>query len=79
MDDLRRDGMATRYKRLWYMTIPLLSLVFGYMAYLIFSSGLMALNAESQSRIFTTMFICFLTGFVTNWLINRLSQMSRDL
>jgi hypothetical protein len=79
VDDLRRDGMATRYKRLWYMTIPLLSLIFGYMAYLIFSSGLMALNANSQSRIFTTMFICFLTGFVTNWLINRLSQMSRDL
>ena len=78
-DDLRRDGLATRYKRLWYMAIPLLSMVFGYMAYLLFSSGLIAFNANSQSRAFSTMFVCFLTGFLTNWLINRLSRMSRDL
>ncbi|OPY45253.1 MAG: hypothetical protein A4E46_01312 [Methanosaeta sp. PtaU1.Bin016] len=78
-DDLRRDGMVTRYKRLWYMAIPLLSLIFGYMAYLLFSSGLIAFNANSQSRTFSTMFVCFLTGFLTNWLINRLSRMSRDL
>ena len=78
-DDLRRDGLVTRYKRLWYMTIPLLSMIFGYMAYLLFSSGLIAINANSQSRTFSTMFVCFLTGFLTNWLINRLSRMSRDL
>jgi len=78
-DDLRRDGLATRYKRLWYMAIPLLSMIFGYMAYLLFSSGLIAFNANSQTRTFSTMFVCFLTGFLTNWLINRLSQISRDL
>ena len=78
-DDLRRDGLATRYKRIWYMAIPLLSMIFGYMAYLLFSSGLMAFNANSQTRTFSTMFVCFLTGFLTNWLINRLSQISRDL
>lgn len=78
-DDLRRDGLATRYKRLWYMAIPLLSMIFGYMAYLLFSSGLMAFNANSQTRTFSIMFVCFLTGFLTNWLINRLSQISRDL
>ncbi len=78
-DDLRRDGLATRYKRLWYMAIPLLSMIFGYMAFLLFSSGLIAFNANSQTRTFSTMFVCFLTGFLTNWLINRLSQISRDL
>jgi len=78
-DDLRREGLATRYKRLWYMAIPLLSMIFGYMAYLLFSSGLIAFNANSQSRAFSTMFVCFLTGFLTNWLMNRLSRMSRDL
>jgi hypothetical protein len=78
-DDLRRDGLVTRYKRLWYMAIPLLSMIFGYMAYLLFSSGLIAINANSQSRAFSTMFVCFLTGFLTNWLINRLSRISRDL
>lgn len=79
VDDLRRNGMVTRYKRLWYMAIPLLSLIFGYMAYLLFSSGLIAINANSQSSVFSTMFVCFVTGFLTNWLINRLSQLSSDL
>ncbi len=79
VDDLRRNGMVTRYKRLWYMAIPLLSLIFGYMAYLLFSSGLIAINANSQSSIFSTMFVCFVTGFLTNWLINRLSKLSSDL
>lgn len=78
-DDLRRYGLASRYKRLWYMAIPLLSMVFGYMAYLVFSSGLIAFNDNSERRAFTIMFICFLTGFLTKWLINRLSRMSRDL
>lgn len=79
VDDLRRNGMVTRYKRLWYMAIPLLSLIFGYMAYLIVNSSLIAINANSQSSIFFTMFVCFITGFLTNWLINRLSKLSSDL
>jgi hypothetical protein len=61
------------------MTIPLLAMIFGYMAYLLFSSGLIAFNVNSQSRTFSTMFVCFLAGFCTNWFINRLSQLSQDL
>lgn len=79
VDDLRREGMITRYKRVWYIAIPLLSLIFGYMAYLLFNSGLVAFNVNSQSRTFSTIFLCFLTGFLTSWLINRLSQLSRDM
>lgn len=79
VDDLRREGMAVRYKRVWYITVPLLSLIFGYMAYLLFSSGLVAFNINSQSRTFSTMFLCFLTGFLTSWMIDRLSQLSRDM
>ncbi len=78
VDDLRREGMAIRYKRVWYVAIPLLSIIFGYMAYLLFNSGIVAFNVNSQSRTFSTMFICFLAGFLTSWLINRLSQFSRD-
>jgi hypothetical protein len=78
-DDLRRYGLASRYKRLWYMALPLLAMVFGYMAYLVFSSGFIALDGDSQGRVFSIMFICFLTGFLTKWLIGRLSRMSRDI
>ncbi len=78
-DDLRRYGMASRYKRLWYMSIPLLAMIFGYMAYLFVSSGFIALDGSTQSRDFSIMFICFLTGFLTKWLIGRLSRMSRDI
>lgn len=77
-DDLRRYGLASRYKRLWYMAIPILAMVFGYMAYLVFSSGVIAIDS-SQSREFSIMFICFLTGFLTKWIIGRLSRMSRDI
>lgn len=77
-DDLRRYGLASRYKRLWYMAIPILAMVFGYMAYLVFSSGVIAMD-ESQSREFSIMFVCFLTGFLTKWMIGRLSRMSRDI
>lgn len=79
VDDLRRDGMATRYKRVWYMAIPLLSIIFGYMAYLLFNSGLLAFNISSESRTFSTMLICFLAGFLTSWMIDRLSQLSRKM
>jgi hypothetical protein len=79
IDDLRKEGVVIRYKRVWYMTLPLLSLIFGYMAYLLFSSGLVAFNVNSQSSAFSTMFVCFFTGFSTNWLIDKLSKISRNL
>jgi hypothetical protein len=79
VDDLRREGAVIRYKRVWYTAIPLLSLIFGYMAYLLFSSGLVAFNVNSQSKIFSSMFVCFLTGFSTNWLIDKLSKISENL
>lgn len=70
VDDLRRNGMAERYKRVWYMAIPPLSMIFGYTAYLLFNSGLLAFNISSESRVFSTMLICFLAGFLTSWMIN---------
>ncbi len=79
IDDLRREKTIVRYKRAWYVAIPLLSLIFGYIAYLIFSSGLLAFNVNSENKTFSLMFICFITGFITNWLINRLSHISRNL
>jgi len=66
-DDLRRYGMASRYKRLWYM------------AYLVFSSGFIALDGDARSRESSIMFICFLTGFLTKWLIGWVSRISRDI
>ncbi len=79
VDDLRREGIVVRYKRIWYTTIPLLSMIFGYMAYLLFSSGLIAFNVRSDETVFSTMLVCFLTGFMTNWLIDRLSSMSKNM
>jgi hypothetical protein len=79
VDDLRKEGAVIRYKRVWYTAIPLLSLIFGYMAYLLFSSGLVAINVNSQSKYFSAMLVCFLTGFSTNWLIDKLSKISKNL
>ncbi|VVB71876.1 Uncharacterised protein [uncultured archaeon] len=78
-DDLRRYGLASRYKRLWYTAIPLLAMVFGYMVYLLLGSDLVGAGGNMHSKSFTVMFVCFLTGFLTKWLINRLSRLSRDI
>jgi hypothetical protein len=78
IDDLLREGTAVRYKRVWYISLPLLSLIFGYMAYAVFNSGLIAFNINSQNMAFSMMFICFFTGFLTNWLIRGLSFYSRN-
>ncbi|HOT06446.1 MAG TPA: hypothetical protein PLI05_04005 [Methanotrichaceae archaeon] len=79
VDDLRKEGIAVRYRRIWYMAIPALSMIFGFMAYLIFSSGLVAFNVNSKETIFSTMLVCFLTGFMTNWLIDQLSKLSKNM
>jgi len=70
-------GPVMRYKRLWYAALPMLGMLFGYMAYLLFSSGLIAFNAGSQSNVSSTMLVCFLAGFAANWIICRLSGLSR--
>jgi hypothetical protein len=75
VDDLRRDGRVTRYKRIWYTAIPLLGLIIGYITYLLFNSGI-AFNVNSQSETSSSMIICFLAGFLTSWMINRLSKFS---
>jgi hypothetical protein len=77
VDDLRNEGVVVRYKHIWYMIVPPISLIFGYMAYLAFSSGLVAFNVNSQNKMLSDMFICFLIGFSTNWIINSLSKLSR--
>ncbi len=61
------------------MVLPLLAMVFGYMAYLFVGSGFIAINGSTDRQAFSIMFICFLTGFLTKWLIGRLSRMSRDI
>jgi hypothetical protein len=61
------------------MALPVLSMIFGYMAYLLFSSGLVAFNINSQSRIFSTMFVCFIAGFLTNWMIDQFSRLSSNM
>jgi hypothetical protein len=78
--ELHRYDLTSRYNRFCYMTIPLLAMVFGYMVFLISSTGFIVLGGSSQSQDFSIMFICFLAGFFTKWLINlRLLLMSRDI
>jgi hypothetical protein len=69
--DLYRYDMTSRYKRFCYMTMPLLAMVFGYMAFLVSNSGFIVLDGSTHSSEFPIMFICILTGFFTKWLINQ--------
>lgn len=76
-EDVRSNGMALRYKRMWYIVIPVVAMIFGYMAYILMGSGVVAFNVNSQERVLSTMVVCFITGFSTNWAVGRLSGLSR--
>lgn len=69
--ELRRNGYITTYKRGWYIPLPAISLIFGLVVYILFNIGLIEKGADSVERVSLTILICFLTGFVVSWLIDR--------
>lgn len=70
--DLLDDCLVTRYRRPWYIVLPLLAAIFGYVAYLLLSSCIFAFDTRSQESDITL--ICFAIGFTTNWIARELSS-----
>jgi hypothetical protein len=50
--DIREDGVVSDYKRIWYIVLPLVALIFGYLAYIIIDLGLISVGG-TQSSSFT--------------------------
>jgi hypothetical protein len=65
--ELYSEGIITTSRPGWFITIPILCMVSGYMAYLIFNNGLIVNGAESLDRVTMTVLICFLAGSISSW------------
>jgi hypothetical protein len=42
--DIRADGVVSEYKRIWYMILPIVALIFGYLAYVFADLGVLTLG-----------------------------------
>ncbi len=84
-NDYKDDCMITEYKRLWYIVLPFVSFVFGFIAYLLTDAGLISLtnqnlNVSSSSLISVStisppaisVILCFLAGYATDWFMGLL-------
>ena len=65
--ELYREGIITTSRPGWFITIPILCMVSGYMGYLIFNNGIIGSSAESMDRVSMTVLICFLSGSISSW------------
>lgn len=75
--DLKESGVVDRYNRAWYYILPLISMCFGFAAYLIVISGLWAFGSPislSVERPQLIMLICFLAGYATDWFREKLKS-----
>jgi len=65
-----REGIVQTNKPGWFITIPILCMISGYMVYLVFNNGI-GNGAESLDRVSMTILICFLAGSITCWYLSK--------
>jgi len=81
--DLKEKGMVYRYERIWYLLLPIISLGFGFAAYLIIGCGLWTLDGNvvtaMEKRPLFPILICFLVGYSTDWFREKLTSIMGTL
>jgi len=65
--ELYSEGIITTIRPGWFITIPILCMISGYMGYLIFNNGIIGNGVESIDRVSTTIVFCFLAGLISSW------------
>jgi hypothetical protein len=70
--ELIEVGLVTMYRRPWYVVLPFLAVIFGYVACLLLSSSIFTFDIISQKG--SIALICFAIGFTTNWIVRELSN-----
>jgi hypothetical protein len=78
--DLRGAGVIRIYKRSWFWSLSFISLGLGFAMYLTFQCGLLALNFTiDTSTKSLPMLLCFIAGYATDWMRERLSKVMESL
>ena len=65
--ELYSEGIITTSRPGWFIAIPILCMVSGYMGYIIFNNGIIGNGVESLDRVSMTVLICFLAGSISSW------------
>jgi hypothetical protein len=65
--ELYSEGIITTSRPGWFITIPILCMISGYMVYLIFNNGIIGNGVESLDRVSMTVLICFIAGSISSW------------
>jgi hypothetical protein len=65
--ELYSEGIVTTSRPGWFIAIPMLCMMSGYMVYLAFNIGIIGNGAQSLDRVSTTILICFLGGYISSW------------
>jgi hypothetical protein len=85
--DIKEDGVVSEHRQLWFAALPLVALVFGYLAYILIDLGVMTLAGPQSSSTATggtqslqsagigsKILICFLAGYATDDFIKKLTS-----
>lgn len=81
-NDLRGDEVIRIYKRSWFWSLPFISLGLGFAMYLTLQCGLLSLNSNidiDTSTKYLAMLLCFIAGYATDWMRERLSKVMESL
>jgi hypothetical protein len=80
--DVKYYGYVRTSRRLWYLSLPFVGLVFGLFAYILYKIGLISVGASPtpdttiDSQQYLPMLICFLAGYSTDWFKDRLKKLT---
>lgn len=78
--DLRGAGVIRIYKRSWFWSLPFISLGLGFAMYLTLQCGLLSLDSTiDNSTKYLPMLLCFIAGYATDWMRERLSKVMESL
>jgi hypothetical protein len=79
-NDIKTNGYVERVRRLWYYLLPIVGPVFGFIAYVLVSLGFLSLSGITAEQLtkttFSTIVVCFLSGYSTEWFIGELGKLA---
>ncbi len=79
--DVKNSGYSLEYRRMWYSVLPLVGVIFGFVAYMVFEVGLVSLGQTASiptkgNQVFFPVLITFLAGYSTDWFMAKLDVLA---
>jgi hypothetical protein len=78
-NDVKTNGFVQKVRRMWYYLLPIVGPVFGFIAYVLLSLGFLSLSGITAEQLtkttFSTILVCFLAGYSTEWFMGVLGKL----